>query len=284
MTSAPSIVDSAGSDQRGWWPGIATVYVPTDFSPLSWQVLPLAGYLAKRFGARLVPVHVDTTRPWQPEDAAAIRLRVTPFGRAVDVLVTADADPVRGLERTLARAPGSVLALSTHGRSGFGELTFGSVVEGLLRRIDAPMVAVGPGFDIGRHAFVRRVVAAVDVGATADALVADAVAWARLLEVPLELVHVRAPLYGDGRREPDDVARFEALAAEAAAEDPRVTAVVLPGVRRAREVVSHAAALRGTLLAMSSRARPATERMVVGSAVTAVLRHTPTGVLLLRRR
>jgi nucleotide-binding universal stress UspA family protein len=279
MTPAATIVDATADATLG----VTSVLVPTDFSQLSWQVLPLAVHVAKRLGVPVQPVHVDTTSPWWDDDKAALTLRVTPFGRALDVLVIADADPVRGILRAADRAPGATLAMASHGHTPLGELAFGSVAEGLLRRSDSAMITVGPSFDPGRFAVVRRVVAAVDAGTDGGALVTDAMRWAEVLDVPLELVYVRSFDVLGERPDPDDVLRFEALVAEAAAEDGRVTGLVLRGHRPAHEVVSHAAALRGTLLAMSTHALPPVERVVVGSTVAAAVRHSPTGLLLLRR-
>jgi len=262
---------------------IATVVLPVDFSPLSWQALPLASHVARRFGARLEPFHVDTASPWRDEESATLHLRATPFGRPVSVAVTASPDPVGGIVRFAAHDPRTLIAMSAHGHSGLGELAFGSVCEGVLRAADSTVLTVGPHFDVERHAFVRRVVACVDMTSGGEAIVPEAFGWARALDVPLELVTVQAHPSSSDSPDQEDAARFEQLVRDLGAVDPRVGGLVLRGSRPAAEIVRHVTALRGTLLAMATHARPAIARTIVGSTAAAVLRHGPTGLILCRR-
>jgi nucleotide-binding universal stress UspA family protein len=262
---------------------ISTVVMPVDFSPLSWQVLPLAAHVARRFRAQLRPFHVDTASPWRDESEAALRLRATAFGRPVTVSVVASPDPVTGVTQFAGSQPRSVIAMSSHGHTGFGEIAFGSVCEGVLRSADSTILTVGPKFDIERHAFIRRVVAAVDMTTGGESIVPEAFGWARALDVPFELITVLAHRPSSDRLEQEQQARFDRLVNDLAAVDPRVTGLVLRGARPAGEIVRHVAALRGTLLAMSTHARPMVARTVVGSTATSVLRHSPTGVLLCHR-
>ncbi len=78
-------------------------------------------------------------------------------------------------------------------------------------------------------------------------------------------------------------AGFDRLVSDLKTIDDRVSGLVLRGSRPANEIVRHVTALRGTLLAMSTHARPSVARTVTGSTATTVLRHTPTGLLLCRR-
>jgi nucleotide-binding universal stress UspA family protein len=262
---------------------VSTVLLPIDFSPLSWRILPLALHVAKRFGATVQPLHIDTASPWRDEESAPLRLRATPFGHRVDVLVSADSDAVEGILRVAAELPDPLLALSTHGHTGVGELAFGSVSEGVLRRSRGPVLTVGPMFDISRHDRVRRILACVDATSGSDEIVPEAFAWAQRLDVPLELLTVLPSNDRTYQFVQPDAASFEALVAQLSDIDPRVTGLVVNGPRTAREIVQHAAARRGTLLAMATHARPPVARAVVGSTTAAVVRHTPTGLLLCRR-
>ena len=263
---------------------ISRVVLPVDFSPLSWQALPLALHVGRRFGADVTPVHVDTASPWRDEGDAAAALRATPFGRPITVKVVAAPDPVGGILRFASDEPNRLIAMSTHGHSGFGELAFGSVCEAILRAAETTVLAVGPRFDVARHAFVRRVVACVDLTTGGEAVVPEAFGWARALDVPLELVTVQDRRPTSDNFEQEQSARFDRLVEDLAALDPRVSGVVLRGARPANEIVQHVSALRGTLVAMATRARPALARTIVGSTPTAVLRHSPGGVLLCRRQ
>jgi nucleotide-binding universal stress UspA family protein len=101
--------------------------------------------------------------------------------------------------------------------------------------------------------------------------------------VPFELVTVLGHPTSSDSSEQEDAVRFEGFVRELGTVDPRVTGLVLRGNRPAAEIVRHVTALRGTLLAMSTHARPAVARTIVGSTAASVLRHGPTGLLLCRR-
>lgn len=268
---------------------IQTVILPVDFSPLSWRILPLAQSVAKQFGATIQPIHVDTASPWRSGDgrglpeAAPLRLRATPYGHRVDVMVTAEADAADGILRFAHFVPKSLIAISAHGRTGVGEFAFGSVSEEVLRRTSSAVLAVGPTFDVERHADVRRIVACVDMTTGGDAIIPDALTWAQRLDVPLELLTVEPTRSTAYEQTKDDRAVFEHMVSALAMRDPRVSGVIARSPWPAREIVAHAAARRGTLLAMATHARPPVARTVVGSTVMAVVRHSPTGLLLRRR-
>ena len=263
---------------------IRNIVVPVDFSALSWQVSPLARHLAHRIGADVTAVHVDTASPWRDgADAAVLRLRATPYGRSQDILVAAAADPAEGILDVAGSGSDTLIAMSTHGHSGVGELAMGSVCEKVLRNHDKPVLLTGPRFDITRYGFVRRIVACVDLTTGGDAVVPDALAWARALDVPLQVVTV-LPRHDN----PDTAVGAAALQFTQlidAIDDPdgRVSGLLLEGARPAHEIVAHVRGLRGTLLAMTTHARPAIARTVAGSTVMSVLRHTPSGVLVRRR-
>jgi nucleotide-binding universal stress UspA family protein len=263
---------------------ISTVVLPVDFSTLGWEALPLAEHVARRFDAQVRPVHVDTASPWLDDvTESALQLRATPFGRPVSVTVVAAPDPVTGVTDFVGGDPATLIAMSSHGHSGIGELAFGSVGEGILRSTDATVLTVGPRFDVARHAFIRRIVVCVDMTTGGEAILPEALAWARTLKVPLELVTVVSRTATSDLPEQEVAARFDRLVSELSATYPDVTGLMLKGSRPATEIVRHVSALRGTLVAMATHARPAVARTIVGSTAGAVLRHSPAGVLLCRR-
>jgi nucleotide-binding universal stress UspA family protein len=260
------------------------VVVPVDFSAMSWQVAPLAHHLASRFGADVTPVHVDTASPWRDgEDAAVLRLRATPYGRREDVLVTAAANAADGILETAGVNSDTLIAMSTHGHTGLGELALGSVCEEVLRRHPEPVLLTGPQFDVARHSDVRRIVACVDLSTGGDAVVPDALAWAQVLDVPLQIVTVLPRKAIPDSAIGAEALRFTQLVDSIDDPDGRVSALLLEGARPAHEIVEHVRGLRGTLLAMNTHAWRPMVRTVAGSTVMSVLRHTPSGVLVRRR-
>lgn len=277
-----TVLERADAIARG---GYARVIVPVDFSPLSWRVLPLARAVAAKFDAELVPVHVDTASPWrEADDGNRLALSASPFGQRLDVEVVAAADAGSGIEKFVRRSPGPLLAMSTHGHTGVGEMTFGSVCEEVLRRVDAPVLAVGPEFDMVRHSDIRRLVVCIDASSDSTAVVPDAVAWAERLDAPIELMTVLPGMPGtDLTAEHDAVAAVQRLATELATRDDRVSSLVLHGGRPGFEIVRYADAAPGTLIVMATHARPAVARTFLGGVAMHVARHTTTGLLLRRR-
>jgi nucleotide-binding universal stress UspA family protein len=251
---------------------------------MSWQVAPLAHQLAGKFGADVTPLHVDTASPWRDgESSATLRLRVTPHGRREDVLVTAAAHAADGILAVAESLPDALIAMASHGHTGLGELALGSVCEDVLRRHPAPMLLTGPQFDVARYSYVRRIVACIDLGIGGDAVVPDALAWARALDVPLQVVTVLPRSLDADTAIGMEALRFSQLIDSIEDPEGRVSALLLEGSRPAHEIVDHVRGLRGTLLAMSTHAWPAMVRTVAGSTVMSVLRHTPSGVLVRRR-
>jgi nucleotide-binding universal stress UspA family protein len=116
-----------------------------------------------------------------------------------------------------------------------------------------------------------------------EAVVPEAFGWAQALDVPFELITVQAHAPSSDRIEGEQAAAFDRFVSDLKAVDDRVSGLILRGTRPATEIVRHVTALRGTLLAMSTHARPMVARTVTGSTATSVLRHSPTGLLLCRR-
>lgn len=267
-----TVIEGMDIDTR---PDYGDIVIPVDFSPLGWRVLPLARTLARAFGAEVRPVHVDTSSPWRDEGPQPLSLTSAPFGRRVVVDVIADTDATHGISTYLAGRERALVAMSTHGHGGVGELAFGSLSEGVLRRSDDAIVVVGPQFDVGRYSGVRRVTACIAGHGDAAVIVPVALRWARALAVPLEIVTVQPA----GARSDMFV---QWMADDLAAVYPYVTAIMLVGNRPGPEIVRYATAQPGTLLAMATHARPALSRAVAGSVVMHVARHSPSGLLLRR--
>ena len=261
------------------------VVMPVDFSPLSWRVLPLARTVARTTGATLEPLHVDTASPWrEPDDGSKLTLTASPFGRRVEVNVVAAKDPAVAIADFAHRSGDALIAMSTHGHTGIGELAFGSVSEGVLRHTDGPVLLAGPGFDVGRHSMLHRIVVCVDASADSLVVVPDALVWAHTFDVPVELMTVLpGQPTADMAPERETAADMERIVRELSRDHERITALVLHGARAGFEIVRYCDSIPGTLIVMSTHARPALPRAVVGSVVMHAARHATTGILLRRR-
>jgi hypothetical protein len=155
------------------------VVVPLDGSETGARAQPFGHALAGHTGAEVVTVHAG-------DPAAKVHADVHLSGAPVDALLA-----------FAVAAPGRVLCLSSHGRTGLKRALLGSVAEQLVRRAVVPVLVVGPEVPIRPPVVLpRTIVVAVGSGRDSHGVAALAHAWAPLLGAQVELVHV-------GRAAPD---------------------------------------------------------------------------------
>lgn len=122
---------------------ITKVVVPIDGSPESESIVPAAAAWAKIVDAPLWLVTVisakdQRTSGWSVEaESNAIRRLAEPLGAQWDVLHGDDpADTI------VEWANGALIAMTTHGRSGFSRLRFGSVTTDVARSAQGPVLVL----------------------------------------------------------------------------------------------------------------------------------------------
>jgi nucleotide-binding universal stress UspA family protein len=122
-------------------PTVRHVLVPLDGSLLAERMLGPATEFARTLGADLtlltalagVPEGTDAEQYLKEQaDRIGAAARIVPKGTAADVIVAE------------AAAPGTVVALATHGRGGLSKLVWGSVADAVVRRTSAPVLVFKP--------------------------------------------------------------------------------------------------------------------------------------------
>lgn len=254
----------------------ARVIVGTDGSQRARSAVPIATHAAVAFGCPVEVVHVraEEDPPGLNRDGARS--------------ITAG-DPASGL-LALAKEtdPPGLLCLATRGRSSLGEAVFGSVASQVVRHLHAPMLVVGPHVPEPVRPW-QRIIVCLDGSDTAAEILPAASAWARHLDLDVELLHVAYPL-GDPRSGDFSIPEEERVAAEqvhAAAQVLRQA-----GLRARGSVVEHAnlaegvatSAARGAsaLIALATHGRTGLARLVAGSVTVDIVRHAIVPVLTLR--
>lgn len=136
--------------------GFKRVLVPLDGSQQAEAILPTAIELARQYGARITllrvgwlapaamdyPVHAAIP-PVTPEELEATleapKARVAAAGLPVETMVSFgfEADEILA---AVEREPGTLLAMTTHGRTGLDRWLFGSVAEKVLRGCTSPVL------------------------------------------------------------------------------------------------------------------------------------------------
>ena len=143
------------------------ILVCLDGSPLAEQILPYAAAQAERFGAKMVLLQVISV----PGAIYAPGIEAVPIAVPLDQVPEEEAaakeylerlaKPLRknGIEVDCLALPGSpgasivkhaeegdfdLVALATHGRSGFGRIVFGSVADHVVRNSGRPILLIKP--------------------------------------------------------------------------------------------------------------------------------------------
>lgn len=144
-----------GPDQApDWGPRVETLLVCLDGSSFAESILEPAAALAVELGARISLIQVfdpatDTPPPGQ-DSAEWVYLRRMAGILERDHGVQADwetlhgKDPGRALADYAGQTPGSVLAMTTHGRAGASRALMGSVAQGVCRHSPVPLLLQCP--------------------------------------------------------------------------------------------------------------------------------------------
>ncbi|HEY0100777.1 MAG TPA: universal stress protein [Pyrinomonadaceae bacterium] len=146
---------------------IRSILLPTDFSRCAESALPYAADLARQMKARLLCLHViETTVPPVGYPAAlAEPLPVADMGGQLEESATRELPKLGArqecagldVEELLVRgdAAGEIvrvarerdidlIVISSHGRTGWGRMLFGSTAESVVRHAHCPVLVVKP--------------------------------------------------------------------------------------------------------------------------------------------
>ena len=208
---------------------VPTIVCPVDYSDCSKRALRFAGALADHFQSRLIVLHVFDPLLAGTAELHGVDVTGSDGQTELDSFV-ADYLPAgvrdgKQLERVLALgSPGrrilelarsreaDLVVMGTHGFSGVRRAVFGSTLQGVLRRVRIPVLAVPLDHgEAGIHSPLIApgpVLAPVDFSAESEAAAHAAAGLARALGLPLLVLHA------SGRLDVDDAAaRMAALSA-----------------------------------------------------------------------
>ncbi len=186
---------------------IRNILFPIDFSDRSRATAPFVYSLAKLYDARVILVHAYEAVPPFPETAYAMepdyealeeesRRRLRQFAESelpkLNSLCVVPFGPPAEVIRTEAMAHRvDLIAMPTHGYSGFRRLLLGSVTARVLRDVDVPIWtdAHAPEPSHRAHPQPRRILAAVDMRSGSNRATEYALELARDTGAEVEIVH-----------------------------------------------------------------------------------------------
>jgi nucleotide-binding universal stress UspA family protein len=188
-------------------PSIRTILCPIDFSETARHALDQAVALARRYGSKIVALHmsprissispmlvpeVPVLPPEAPEVEAELRIWLAPAEQAGvgTQVVAADGAPAAGILERAAALPADLIVMGTHGRTGFEHLLLGSVTEKVLRKATCPVMTVPPPAATASTPPFKRILCPVDFSEPSLAAVRFAAALAEEGTARLTLLHV----------------------------------------------------------------------------------------------
>jgi nucleotide-binding universal stress UspA family protein len=274
------------------------ILVPLDGSELAESVLVQVGRLLRRMDAEVLLLRVVTLPPAAEGDV----------GTPLDLLWSRAADYLQGLERRLSEQGARVrvkvvegfaaeailetakneratmIAMSTHGRSGLARWVFGSVAEKVLRASPIPVLAVpsftgsgGEAFPTGaRELPFRKILVPIASADLSLEIVPAAIEFAQLFESRLFALNV---CEGPECAVPVHQMRqaYEQIRAASVPAEP----LVKQG-NPALQILETCREIGADLIAMTTHGHSGLSRWVLGSVAEKVLRGANVPLLVLR--
>ena len=257
--------------------------VPVDGSDESWRGVDVALSIARRCNARVEVVEVVLTSEAAADSEQQLKSGLKDHDvEGVDITVGAI-----GMEGSVATTlctkvrehPGSTVVMTSRGR-GRSTVFVGSVAEDLLRKLNDPVVIVGPEATISD--FAGPILVTVDGSDTSEAALPIAAAWSIDLSSQPWIVEVVQPDVADGSE--TERARYPQLLAQrlTALSGHTVEHEVLIDRRPDVAISDFAGELNASLIVSSTHGRTGMPRFVAGSTAAGFVRLAPCPVLLIR--
>lgn len=266
------------------------ILVPLDGSRFSQEMLPYAAGLATGLDIPLVLLRLVSKASEQGEATGYVENLAAAHG-AQGLCSVAGGDVADAILVEAERVPGTLVAMTSHGRSGLLEAMLGSVALRVVRgRNGAPVLVYRPtGAAAAERPAVKidRVVLALDGTEVSEGMAPQAAELARRLDAELMLVVVIDPKTTKGGDMPVSAMMkgLESGYVRSNARDfasrfgVRVNWEVLHG-DPAESIASFVGGRPGSMLAMTTRGRSALETALLGSVTAGCLRNAGVPVLM----
>ena len=286
------------------------ILVPLDGSPLAEQVLPFLQALQHGLGCpvtllrafnipalgieppgQLIDQIADTIRVEAQEYLDRVGASLADAGITIST-VAQEREAASLIISEAEQESSTLIAMSTHGRSGVGRWVLGSVTDKVLRAGTNPMLVIrarsadtySPEVVSTRsdrratNVNIKRVAIPLDGSSVAEQVLPHAIALAKSLEVPITLVAVAYSGLPDSEAT-EYLNQVSRNIAEQGASTEGIN--VLQG-NPAGAILDMLRITPDCLVAMTTRGRSGAERWVMGSVTDRVVRYSGTPVLVVR--
>jgi nucleotide-binding universal stress UspA family protein len=287
------------------------IVVPLDGSKLAEEILPIVFQLASGLDARVLLVAIvdeDVVAPKAgapPVDVARDAMNkadrylrsLAPYlhlpRERVHVMATVD-HVATGILKEAKREPDTLIAMSTHGRSGVGRFAIGSVADKVLQATRIPLLLYRPKGGTQVAAPPSTIIVPLDGSALAQKALAPARDIARKLNLRILLARARrtVPVYGgslgvdwydpmldqEEERLANGYLQFQERQLKKAGLE--VSTRLLEGPA-AEAIIAVVRDTPDSLVVMTTRGRSGAARALLGSVADRVVRHANAPVLLI---
>ena len=300
------------------------ILVPLDGSPLAERVLPYVTRLSLGLG---IPVHLIQVFPSVSEELAdplhgryqtgisagvhdeSIDYLNSVLSKTAGMEITCAAHEGNAVSRIIDEAdksPASLIAMSTHGRSGITRWVMGSVTDRVLHSTKNPMLIVR-GNQVGEpDTNLETIIVPVDGSSLAEQVIPDVAALAKAMNLKVTLLRVVAtaeefsaqtgyqrlegvvglhfPSFEEMAKEAGDQALVYLQGLEEKLREQGVASVDHRIVRGAAAsvIMDVAQETPDSLVAMTTHGRSGPARWTMGSVTDRVVRHSGDPVLVVR--
>lgn len=266
------------------------ILVPLDGSRFSQEMLPHAAGLSTGLDVPLVLLRLVSKASEQDEATAYVQNLAAAHG-AQGLCQVATGDVADAILAEAERVPGTLVAMTSHGRSGLLEAMLGSVALRVVRgRNGAPVLVYRPTGTAASDSpavKINRVVLPLDGTELSEGMAPQAAELARRLDAELMVVVVIDPKTTKGGDMPVSAMMkgLESGYVRSNARDfatrfgVRVNWEVLHG-DPADSIARFIGGQPGSMLAMTTRGRSALETALLGSVTSGCLRNAGVPVLM----
>lgn len=260
------------------------IIVPLDGSNDSARGLAVGRAVAAAAGGIPITVVGYALPSWLPSLRAELHDAVagTDDGAQVEVVTEVPTRPMgEALAAMAAERADALVVMSTHGR-GRSEALVGSVASSLLRHSTRPVLLVGPDCETARFRPDGLVTVTIDGTRTSEAILDSAECWAQRFGSDVELVSVLDPTTDRAPHDGYETAALARLRREFRDPSVEVGFEVLHDARPAKAIVARAEDTKSAIVAMATHGAEGLARITTGSVTSAVTRHAPCPVLVVR--
>lgn len=255
------------------------IVVPVDGSTFSEEVIPYALGMARTTGAELMLLRVVEKESKKTEAEESLQTLATRFG-VEGRSVSSRGDVAEDILDEVNRIPGTLVAITSHGRGDRLNVLMGSVARDVVRAGHIPVLVYRPSGEadvLQDPIHITTVLLPLDGTKLSETMQAEAAGWARALTARLVVVQVLPP---STRIDPllasydvleDSYVRWHAhdLEREYGVE---VSWEVLHG-DPVTSITNYLEGRRDVLVVMATRGQPTLQAAVLGSVTSGLLHH-----------